>query len=367
MLTNSLKPRYNQKHILTFVSKLIHPRIQCSHLIKYFHAEQEFWDLLVKVGSSHLLLPAIYAAMKRKKIDHYCPKDLTIYLKEISDLNNERNNKIKKQIELLDEIFKKNKIKHVFLKGAALILTEPYDTLRERMIGDIDILVQENDLNRAQRILLDFGFVELKDKNIRFIDDSMKIKSSKHLNRLNHKDYIASVELHRRVLNGNKNSILASNKIFKQRQITKNGFWVLSAEHLWQHTILNWQYNDRGFYYNFLSWRSVLDALYLEPQNLHKNLKYQPKAIQHFYSLLSLFFHNYPVSHQLCKLVYDKQFNFHYLQDLVVFFVRIKLFISKVLGRLHLFLISDIYRKRIYQNPFLFFKKFIKSWIPERD
>ena len=65
------------------------------------------------------------------------------YLKEISNINYERNVQILKQIDFNSTFQKKNKINHVFLKGSALIISNEYQALNDRMIGDIDILVEK--------------------------------------------------------------------------------------------------------------------------------------------------------------------------------------------------------------------------------
>ena len=42
-----------------------------------------------------------------------------------------------------------NNIEFAFLKGAALVLNKTYNDFGERMIGDIDILIDENDYIEA--------------------------------------------------------------------------------------------------------------------------------------------------------------------------------------------------------------------------
>ena len=51
-------------------------------------------------------------------------------------------------------------INFVFLKGSALISAEVFDDIGERMIGDIDILVDKNKIDEAQRILKNNGYYE---------------------------------------------------------------------------------------------------------------------------------------------------------------------------------------------------------------
>ena len=149
-------PSYNRLQMIRFMAQLLHPTAEVD--ASYFPAPQIFWDRLVQLGSSQLVLPAIYVALKRKKLIGHTPKDLVSYLQEITDLNQKRNTAILKQIAFLSEVFNRHQIEHVFLKGAAILITKPYDTMNERMVGDIDVLVSEKALLKAQQLLIDEGF-----------------------------------------------------------------------------------------------------------------------------------------------------------------------------------------------------------------
>ena len=140
---------YSSIYMFHFIAKLLHPTTVLDS--SYFPATQIFWDKLVQYGSSQLVLPAIYGALKRKKLVDHAPIDLVFYLQEITDLNRKRNTAILKQINFLSKLLNRHQIEHVFLKGAAMLITKPYDALNERMVGDIDILVSEKDLAKAQQ------------------------------------------------------------------------------------------------------------------------------------------------------------------------------------------------------------------------
>jgi hypothetical protein len=95
-------------------------------------------------------------------------------------------------------LFNKHQINHVFLKGAAMLITKPYDAINERMVGDIDILVSEKDLLRSQQLLIDEGFKAVSNEFS--FTKGIFPKLHKHLNRIAHPNYIAAVEIHRRLL-----------------------------------------------------------------------------------------------------------------------------------------------------------------------
>ena len=167
-----------------------------------------------------------------------------------------------------------------------MLITKPYDTINERMVGDIDILVSENDLNRSQQLLIDKGFNEVS-KEFNFTKD---LDFEKHLKRISHPDYIAAVEIDRRLLDLTLKKPISSIEILNKKSQSCDGFYTPSKKHLWQHAIFNWQYNDSGIIRNALAFRTVVDVLYLESKNDTKNLKNNFFAVKHCYSLLSFFF-----------------------------------------------------------------------------
>ena len=155
-------PKYNSIDIHRFLAKLFHNSQNFE--ITDFNINQDFCDDLIKIGSNHLVLPAIFGAIKRKKIQNFFPKDFLDYLKEISILNQNRNEAIMDQIVYISKIFDKYQIKYVFIKGSAMLLAKKFDNIYERMLGDIDILVEEDDLTQANKILLENGFKEVSDE-----------------------------------------------------------------------------------------------------------------------------------------------------------------------------------------------------------
>ena len=53
----------------------------------------------------------------------------------------------------LSELFYKNNIKHIFLKGTALLLSNVFEDIGERMIGDIDFIIQHKDEEKVKKVL----------------------------------------------------------------------------------------------------------------------------------------------------------------------------------------------------------------------
>ena len=116
------------------------------------------WKLFTSIASNHYLLQAIYPIYKKKKLLVYLPVELTEHLGNIHILNSGRNREILKQISSLSSLLRENNIRHLFLKGSALLLNRIYEEEGSRIMEDIDVLVNEEDYGNTIHLLLDNGY-----------------------------------------------------------------------------------------------------------------------------------------------------------------------------------------------------------------
>lgn len=322
--------------------------------------DDKFWQNSVGFLSSHLLLPLFYHKLNEKKSIIKPPEDLMIYLKKIYNYNFSRNRQILKQVSAIAELFNKNKIKYVFLKGSALMIKYRSYYPNIRMIGDIDILIDRNNIYTAEKLLKEAGYKEdINDKPI----FSTGLILKRHMPRLNHKEYIASVELHVELLDQKYVSKLQSYKLLKQKEIVR-GLPIPSKLCLWEHSVLNWQLNDRGLWSNTLSFRSVFDTLFLEPNNVNNILRNKPKEFKKYYSLISLYVNKYTTFFPINKNLYFMQMNNKFFSKFIVIFNIITEVIELFSERFILFIKYSEYRKKILKNPGLLFrvaKKYFKK------
>ena len=84
----------NKKKTEIFISN--EERMFINILFKDHNLKKEEFDLLnydnlVKIVSSHLMLPSLYVNLKEKNYLKYIPNNLNSYLREIYDLNQKRN------------------------------------------------------------------------------------------------------------------------------------------------------------------------------------------------------------------------------------------------------------------------------------
>jgi len=312
------------------------------------------WDVIVKEGSKHLVLPAIFCRLQSKQLLHVLPADLLSYLENITELNRNRNSSILNQMQSISDLLKQNHINHVFLKGAALLVSNIYEDPAERMIGDIDILIDLNQLDETFELFIKEGYNPIEQTF------GNKFSEHKHLPRLTTEKYICAVELHRKLFVNHKDVALENANILKTKT-NINQFYIPNEQHLLRHNILNYQINDKGQLYNSLNFRSSFDTItLLKKRTLHLNFE-ENNTIKNYFRVLSIFFkeirpdttikYNIKSSFYLFKL---KNLKFYRFWNALL---RITNYLLSLTNRIPLFLYNKAYRKefladrkRIYQH-----------------
>lgn len=240
------------------------------------------FETLVKTGSQQLIIPAIYLNLEYKNLLKYLPEDLVAYLKEITRLNEVRNIEILKETQFISTLFKKHNINHVFLKGAALLASGYYNSIAERMVGDIDLLVDKNQLLDAELLLKEKGYENYHS------DIEYKHLNHRHLPRLISPNKIGAIEIHRNLLEFGENKDFNSFDVLKDRELV-NKVYIGSRKNLLLHNIYNFQINSKGYYYNNFNLRNAYDCNLLINDKIKLPLD---KYTKDFLNKFNLFFKN---------------------------------------------------------------------------
>lgn len=222
------------------------------------------WERVVMVSSGQFVMPAMFIQIKRNGLLPDLPSDLVEYLEKITDLNRERNHQIIRQIKDIATLLNDHGIAPIFLKGAAHLLLPLYKDIAERMVGDIDFLVDETDMVMAAQLLIDAGYKPLS----KFYPEMLK--TTKHYPRLTNYNYPAAVEVHRQVLNPPQGEKFGFPEIKNDKQKI-DGQWevyIPSFSHLIIHNTLNAQVNDKAYLWSTTLVRQMYDLLLL---SAHKN------------------------------------------------------------------------------------------------
>ena len=213
------------------------------------------WDAVVKVSTSHYVLPVIYCNFKRADFLKYLPADLVEYMKYLTNLNRARNTQIIEQAKRLNSLLLDYGVRPVFLKGTGNLLEGLYEDIGERMVGDIDFLLSEKDLQSAFKILKSDGYSTSKNLLNHFPDH-------RHFPRLVKQENIAAVEIHKEVTIEKYRGEFNSKMINEDAQIINN-FSVLSFKNQLSLSIISSQINDYGFKLKNFSLRNAYDVFLL--------------------------------------------------------------------------------------------------------
>lgn len=316
---------------------------------KLSNPEYDF-DALVMLGSKELVLPTIYCKLKEHDLLSCLPNDLNDYLEVITSLNRNRNDTILNEIKAISALFNKENIKHAFLKGSALLAAGYYKDIAERMIGDIDILVDKSQLELAQSILINTDYSATK---VTFGNNYFE---HKHLPRLIPLKNIAAVEIHRKLLHKKvKNEIKPIN--YLKNAININTISVGNInDHFW-HTALNFNINDYGNYYNFLGLRSAYDLITLKKEMTVENYKKLSSQwlIKSLINKMALYFdsieaNNNSIKSKLLFFIFKKKQQQKKLRFIYYRFLKTIKFIYILINRLIYFIFNSSYRKDSFRD-----------------
>ncbi len=219
--------------------------------------DQENNDRFIKLCSDHYILPAVFLKFKKHGLLQVWHENYLHHIEDIYQRNKERNMAILSQIDEINGLLLKENIRAVYLKGTAQLMDGLYSDTGERMISDIDFLVQEKDYFKAARILLQLGYRE-QSKN--FVD----LNKLKHYPRLFNEDRPVAVEIHRIPVDTPYTKYYSSEKVFRHCKvpINKSNCFVPSDEHKTIHNFIHCQLADNGYRDKHCNLRSLYD-LYL--------------------------------------------------------------------------------------------------------
>lgn len=226
------------------------------------------WGKVVILSSEHLVLPAMYLQLKRNGLLPELPEDLIEYLEEITQLNKARNLAILSQAEAITKILNKHNISPVFLKGVAHILDGLYVDIAERMLGDIDLLVPKEDMEKAANALIKESYTPMWDYKEPWA------AKHRHYPRLQNFNCPASVEIHGEILETKHQNYLRGYELIQNKKAVLRwscSAFVPSEEHQLISNILNVQLNDDAFRNFSVLLRPIYD-FYLQAKNkeVHK-------------------------------------------------------------------------------------------------
>lgn len=281
------------KEAMLFVGKCltlgIHPERKVE-IQQEIRSGKIIWEQIVQLSSGQFVLPALYVRLKKASLLNELPTDLVEYMKYLTNCNRERNAQILSQINDIISLLNNYGIAPIFLKGTAHLLLPLYEDTAERMVGDIDFLVEENDLVKTAQLLIGVGYEPLAKFN------AALLKTTKHYPRLTNFNYPAAVEVHRQVIVPPHDKKFKSSEIIigKQKADIQGEVYIPSAKHLIIHNVLNTQVNDKAYLKGEINLRQMYDLLLLSrlenPQSVLNEFGLFPHHTNAYLAIASMVF-----------------------------------------------------------------------------
>ena len=269
--------------------------------IKKKQFENIDYESVIKISSSHLIIPTIYSEIQKKNLSSTLPSEFYNYIKYIYNHNLQRN---KQLIEEINEIsYKLNKvgIQHIFLKGSAGIISNLYKDLGSRMIGDIDILIFEKDRKNIEDFFEKNNYEKSKNEYNFF--------EPRHLTRRFNKDRLFAIEAHTKLFDKKDHQKLIDLEEFFSSKLSLNNLNIPSYKNQILHNVYNFQINDFGYNYDAFSLRSFFDNFLLCLRNDNKLIKIENKIFKRYFAIFSEIFPENNMSHLRLTFVQKKIFS----------------------------------------------------------
>jgi hypothetical protein len=116
------------------------------------------WNDIFESAFRHGVLPLLYTNIRRVNEDHIVGQDVIDRLQKVYLVTAAMNMRLYAELRRILDAFHNEGIEVIVLKGAALAETV-YGDIGLRSMGDIDLLVKQENLSRADKIMTDLRYV----------------------------------------------------------------------------------------------------------------------------------------------------------------------------------------------------------------
>ena len=295
------------------------------------------FEKLITLTSGHLMLPALFFNIQKKKATYLFPEDFIDYIKNIFAINKARNEILLEEAKELSELLVENNIKHIFLKGTALLLSNVFEDIGERMIGDIDFIIQGKDEEKIKKVLEKNKYCSKKPFSL------FSLFRHRHLPKTTHKNKIIAIEPHLKLLNPRYRCAFNTKRLSNDFNEGLETIKTPSQSFLFDHCVYNFQINDGGFIGTKHSHRSIYDIYKLDCKSSLK-IKNSRKDIyvKHFFITIEKFnIFNLQLPSSFWSIYHDKC-----LRILMFIFIKI-LTVNERYSNIILILIQLLYNNEL--------------------
>jgi len=221
--------------------------------------ENASWEVLLQLADGYHVTSALHVCLKRRGCLRGLDKEVVDFLEGGHELNCLHNQLLKNEALTAIRLLNTKGIDPVLLKGMAGLMTGLYEDDGERLIGDIDLLINIAGLRSALRVFLDHGY---------HCDDEVcdKVFSSTfHMHELTliTKSGSAKLDLHVRPTgpSGEEAFVSTEGAMAKAEVVELEGarFLLPSPVFRFMHNFYHAQYLDRSYLEASINLRQLID------------------------------------------------------------------------------------------------------------
>lgn len=281
------------RHLFHLITQILSLRVfpeRVPEVALHFPTEKDEWQRWVQIGSRHLVLQSLYVTLRKANLLSNLPPDLVEYLEYIHRLNFERNESIKSQAVEINQLFSEAGIGCIFMKGTGNLFDSLYSDPGERMLYDIDILVEKNRMLEAAERLMANGYRTQKPFNPKALASTM------HYPILVKEGCVAGVELHQNAVRHQYLKSFSTEMVFssKKGSLTNESIFVMSDSNKIIHNFIHSQLMHNAHYHADVLLRNLFDLLLLgERETLNETFSefgfYRRKALAYFFLMSKVF------------------------------------------------------------------------------
>lgn len=151
------------------------------------------WDILTDKAAWHRLLPLVSSHMTTPEIRGLVPESTVEKMQCYCYTSLARNMLLQHELSGIISLLNKQSIAVIVLKGSAFLGTV-YEDIALRPMSDLDILVHQEDLFRAEAIAFQKGYTSVRDYMV--IEQEEKLR---HLPNLVHNEKQIMLEIHKHI------------------------------------------------------------------------------------------------------------------------------------------------------------------------
>ncbi len=153
------------------------------------------WEEVLDSAFSHGIAPLLYYNLKNIRKSQFIPQEVMDKLEKAYHGNVARNMYLYVELNRILEAFYEKAVEVILLKGAALAKTV-YADIGLRTMGDIDLLVKQQDLLYIKKIMYDLKYVPYQNSKT----EEWHIENHFHLPKYIYQDKLIIVEIHWNIL-----------------------------------------------------------------------------------------------------------------------------------------------------------------------